>query len=187
MLSGCCTRPRTTLRDQGACVYPYLLEGLKIERPHQAWQVDITYLKLPGGFVYLTCLIDMYSRVIVGWCLSNSLSKEAALEALEDALWRYGCPEIINSDQGSQFTSLEWRALCQDNGIKMSMAHKGGSTENAHIERFWRTLKYEGFYLDFPETMRHLKAMLKKFIRWYNEERLHSALKYKPPMARDIV
>lgn len=175
-------KPKTTLRDKGASVYPYLLEGMRIERPHQAWQVDITYLKLPRGFVYLTCLIDVYSRAVVGWRLSTSLSKDAALEALEDSLWRYGRPEIMNSDQGSQFTSLEWQALCQNNGMKISMSHKGGSTENAHIERFWRTLKYEGFYLDFPETMEELKLMLKNFIRWYNEERLHSALKYKPPL-----
>lgn len=175
-------KPKTTIRDKGSSVYPYLLEGLKIERSHQAWQVDITYFKLPGGFVYLTCIIDVYSRAVVGWRLSNSLSKDAVLEALEDALWRYGCPEVINSDQGSQFTSLEWQTLCQDNGIKISMSHKGGSTENAHIERFWRTLKYEGFYLNFPETIGELKTMLKEFIRWYNEDRLHSSLKYKPPM-----
>lgn len=118
----------------------------------------------------------------MGWRLSNSLSKESALEALEDALWHYGCPEILNSDQGSQFTSIEWQTLCRDNEIKVSMSHKGGSTDNAYIERFWRTLKYEGFYLDFPETMAELKHMLSKFIKWYNEERLHSALNYKPPI-----
>lgn len=175
-------RPRTTIRDKQAAVYPYLLGGLHIERPHQVWQVDITYLKLPGGFVYLTCLIDVYSRAVVGWRLSNSLSKESALEALEDALWRYEVPEILNSDQGSQFTSFEWQTLFHDQDIKISMSHKGGSTDNAHIERFWRTLKYEGFYVDFPESMSELKTMLAKFIRWYNEERLHSALNYKPPL-----
>lgn len=90
-------KPRTTLRDQGACIYPYLLEGLKIKRPHQAWQVDIAYLKLPGGFVYLTCLIDMYSRAVMGWRLSNSLSKEAALEALEDAPLRSHNPHELIS------------------------------------------------------------------------------------------
>ncbi len=146
------------------------------------WQVDITYLRLPGGFVYLTCLVDVYSRVVVGWRLSNSLCKEAALEALEDAIWRYGFPEIINSDQGVQFTSEEWQNFCRDNGIKSSMSHKGGSTDNAYVERFWRTLKFEGFYLDFPETMVELKSMLSRFMKWYNEERLHSSLNYKPPM-----
>ena len=175
-------KPKTTIRGKQAIVYPYLLGGLKIEKPHQVWQVDITYLRLPGGFVYLTCLIDVYSRSVMGWRLSNSLCKEATLEALEDALWRYGIPFIINSDQGCQFTSVEWGNLCLLNGIKISMSHKGGSTDNAHIERFWRTLKFEGFYLDFPETMVELKLMLSRFIKWYNEERLHSSLGYKPPM-----
>lgn len=175
-------KPKTTLRGKQAIIHPYLLGGLEIERGHQVWQVDITYLRLPGGFVYLTCLIDVYSRVIVGWRLSNSLCKEAALEALEDALWRYGSPDIINSNQGVQFTSEEWQTLCRDKGIESSMSHKRGSTDNAYVERFWRTLKFEGFYLDFPETMAELKTMLSTFIRWYNEERLHSSLKYKTPM-----
>ena len=175
-------KPKTTIRGSQNKSYPYLLSGLKIERPHQVWQVDITYLKLPGGFVYLTALIDVYSRVVVGWRLSNSLSKEACLEALEDGIWRYGCPEIVNSDQGVQFTSEEWEKVCISNNIKISMSHKGGSTDNAHIERFWRTLKFEGFYLAFPKTMGELKSMLSSFIRWYNEERLHSSLKYKTPM-----
>jgi putative transposase len=175
-------KPKTTIRSKENKIYPYLLSELKIERPHQVWQVDITYLRLPGGFVYLTALIDMYSRVVVGWRLSNSLCKEACLEALEDGIWRYGCPEIINSDQGVQFTSEEWEKLCRLNEIKISMSHKGGSTDNAHIERFWRTLKFEGFYLTFPKTMVELKSMLSSFIQWYNEERLHSSLKYKTPM-----
>jgi putative transposase len=175
-------RPKTTLRGKQATFYPYLLIGLEIKRPHQVWQVDITYLRLPRGFVYLTCLIDVYSRAVVGWRLSNSLCKEACLGALEDALWRYGTPSIVNSDQGVQFTSVEWENLCLLNEIKMSMSHKGGSTDNAYVERFWRTLKFEGFYLSFPETMIELKAMLSTFISWYNEERLHSSLKYKTPM-----
>lgn len=175
-------KPKTTIRVQQNKSYPYLLSGINIERPHQVWQVDMTYLRLPGGFVYLTALIDVYSRVVVGWRLSNSLSKEACLEALEDGIWRYGCPEIINSDQGAQFTSEEWEKLCHLKEIKISMSHKGGSTDNAHIERFWRTLKFEGFYLAFPKTMGELKSMLASFILWYNEERLHSSLKYKTPM-----
>lgn len=175
-------KPKTTIRGKQAMIYPYLLGGLTISKPHQVWQVDITYLKLPGGFVYLTALIDIYSRVVVGGRLSNSLCKEAAIEALEDAIWRYGAPLIINSDQGCQFTSEEWEKLCTLHDIKISMSHKGGSTNNAYVERFWRTLKYEGFYLSFPETMTELKTMLLKFIRWYNEERLHSSLKYKTPI-----
>lgn len=175
-------KPKTTLRGSQTKSYPYLLSELKIERPHQAWQVDITYLRLPGGFVYLTALIDVYSRVVVGWRLSNSLSKEACLEALEEGIWRYGSPSIVNSDQGVQFTSIEWEKVCISNNIRISMSHKGGSTDNAHIERFWRTLKFEGFYLAFPKTMSELKSMLSSFIHWYNEERLHSSLKYKTPL-----
>jgi putative transposase len=175
-------KPKTTIRGKQATVYPYLLGELKISKPHQVWQVDITYLKLPGGFVYLTALLDIYSRVVVGWRLSNSLCKEAAIEALEEAIWRYGAPLIINSDQGVQFTSEEWGKLCVLHEVKISMSHKGGSTDNAYVERFWRTLKFEGFYLSFPETMTELKEMLSTFIRWYNEERLHSSLKYKTPI-----
>jgi putative transposase len=175
-------KPKTTIRGLENKAYPYLLGDLKITRPHQVWQVDITYLRLPGGFVYLTAIIDVYSRTLLSWRLSNTLSTEFVIEVCRDALWRYGVPEIINTDQGVQFTSAEWRALCDGYGIQMSMSHKGGSTDNAHIERFWRTLKYEGFYLTFPQTMKELKHMLKEFIHWYNYERLHSALGYKPPM-----
>lgn len=175
-------KPRTTIRGTENKAYAYLLAGLKIVRPHQVWQVDITYLRLPGGFVYLTAIIDVYSRVVVSWRLSNSLSTESVIETLEAALWLYGPTEIINTDQGVQFTSEGWEKVCLAHGIKMSMSHKGGSTDNAHIERFWRTLKYEGFYLAFPQTMVELKQMLTDFVHWYNNDRLHSALGYIPPM-----
>jgi len=174
-------KPKTTIRGKGHQVFPYLLGGLEINRPHQVWQVDITYLKLPQGFVYLTALIDVYSRFVVSWRVSPSLSQEACLSCLEDGLWREGSPEILNSDQGSQFTGEAWIKACQDNAIKISMSHQGGSTDNAYIERFWRTLKYEGFYLDIPESVPELKEQIHRFIIWYNEERLHSALGYKPP------
>jgi putative transposase len=175
-------KPKRTLRGKGHTIYPYLLGGLKIVRPHQVWQVDITYLNLPQGFVYLTALIDVYSRFVVSWRLSTSLCQESCLEALEDSLWRYSSPEILNSDQGVQFTSELWERMCLENDIKLSMSHKGGSTDNAYIERFWRTLKYEGFYLDIPDSVPELKAKIGEFIRWYNEERLHSSLGYRPPL-----
>lgn len=174
-------KPKTTLRGEGHRVFPYLLRGLEIERPHQVWQVDITYLKLTQGFVYLTALIDVYSRLVVSWRLSTSLSQEACLSCLEDGLWHYGPPDIMNSDQGSQFTGEAWVKICKSNGIKISMSHQGGSTDNAHIERFWRTLKFEGFYLDIPENVPELKEKLRTFITWYNNERLHSSLNYSPP------
>lgn len=174
-------KPKTTVRGKGHQVFPYLLKGVEIEHPHQAWQVDITYLKLPQGFVYLTALIDVYSRFIVSWRLSSSLSQDACLSCLEDALWWYGPPDILNSDQGSQFTGEAWVKICTDSRIMISMSHQGGSTDNAYIERFWRTLKYEGFYLNIPESVRELKEKLRTFIKWYNEERLHSSLDYKTP------
>ena len=175
-------KPKTTLRGKAHKVSPYLLGGLEIVRPHQVWQVDITYLKLPQGFVYLTALIDVYSRFVVSWRLSTSLCQESCLEALEDGLWRHSSPEVLNSDQGVQFTSELWERMCLGNDIKLSMSHKGGSTDNAYIERFWRTFKYEEFYLDLPENVPELKKKIGDFIRWYNEERLHSALGYRPPL-----
>jgi putative transposase len=174
-------KPKTTMRGNAHKVYPYLLGGLSVDQPHQVWQVDITYLKLPQGFVYLTALIDIYSRFVVSWRLSISLSQESCLEAFEDALWSHGAPDIVNSDQGVQFTSESWEKMCLDNAIAISMSHKGGSTDNAYIERFWRTLKYEGFYLDIPESVPELKHKVGEFIKWYNEERLHSSLGYDTP------
>jgi len=175
-------KPKTTIRGRGNKVYPYLLSDLPIMKPHQVWQVDITYFSLPQGYAYLVALIDVYSRVIVGWRLSNSLCTESSLDALKDALWRYISPDILNSDQGTQFTSETWEKHCLLNGIKISMSHKGGSTDNAYIERLWRTIKYEGFYLEVPGSMSELRYMLKRFICWYNEERLHSSLGYKTPI-----
>lgn len=175
-------KPKTTIRGKGHKVYPYLLSKLHITRSHQVWQVDITYFSLGSGYAYLVALIDVYSRAVVGWRLSNTLCSESSIETLSDALWRHGSPDVLNSDQGTQFTSQSWEKICLLNDIKISMSHKGGSTDNAYIERLWRTIKYEGFYLEVPSTMSELKEHLKRFIDWYNEERLHSSLSYKTPM-----
>ena len=173
--------PNTSKRNHAEMVYPYLLRGLAITRSHQVWQIDITYLRVEGGFMYLTALIDVFSRMVVGRRLSNDLSTEAALEALEEGVLKYGAPEIINSDQGAQFTSISWVELLAKYKIKISMTGKGRSNDNAHVERLWRTLKYEGIYLHAYKTVKELKRELPNIINWYNFERPHQALDYKTP------
>lgn len=123
--------------------YPYLLRNLGIIRPHQVWQVDITYLRTNYGFMYMNALIDVYSRCIVGWSLSNTLDAQSCLRTFEKAVLNYGLPEIINSDQGRQFTGDLWADTLKEQGVLISMSGRGRSNENAYIERLWRTLKYE--------------------------------------------
>ncbi len=173
--------PNTRKRNHAEMVYPYLVRGLAIMRLHQVWQVDITYLRVEGEFMYLTALIDVFSRIVISWRLCNDLSTEAALEALEEGVLKYGAPEIINSDQGSQFTSSSWVDALARNNIKISMTGKGRSNDNAHVERLWRTLKYEGVYLHGYKTVKELRREFPNLINWYNFERLHQALDYKTP------
>ena len=136
--------PNISKRHQAHAVHPYLLKGVKIDRPDQAWMVDITYLRMPKGFVYLTALIDVYSRYIVGWSLSTTLETSACIDALSKGL-RYSIPEIINSDQGAQFTSEQWVNCLRDAGIQISMTGKRRCLDNVYIERFWRSFKQEAF------------------------------------------
>jgi putative transposase len=173
--------PRTTILDKKAYKHPNLLKDLIVTQPHQVWQIDITYLRTDHGFMYLNALIDIYSRVIVGWFLSNTLEAYACLISLERAIAIYGLPEMIHSDQGSQFTSLEWICALQAKGILISMSGCGRSNDGAHIERLWRTLKYEAVYLQGVRTVPELKKMLKEFVVWYNQHRPHQALRYKTP------
>lgn len=176
--------PNTSKRNHGEMVYPYLLRGLKVERPKQVYQIDITYLRVDKGFVYLIALIDVYSRMVVSWRLSNDLCVFACLEVLSSAILKYGVPEIINSDQGSQFTSQEWVEGLRDYGVKISMTGKGRSNDNAYIERLWRTLKHEGIYLHNYNNIRELKKELPDLISWYNNERPHQALNYMTPVEK---
>ena len=176
--------PNTSKKEMGAMVQPYLLSNLSIDKPNKAWQVDITYLRTKSGFMYLTTLIDVYSRVIMGWRLSNNLGSEACLLALEDAISKYGVPEIINSDQGSQFTSEEWIKRLNKNNIQVSMTGKGRCNDNANIERLWRSLKYEGSYLYKWQSVWELKENIPKWVDWYNYRRPHQALGYKTPMEK---
>jgi len=173
---------KTTIKNPAHKVFPYLLKNLAIERPNQVWQVDITYIKIRGGFVYLICLIDVFSRKIMGWRLSTFLDTASCLDALNDAL-QDGVPEIVNSDQGCQFTSETWVAAIQKHGAKISMDGKGRWADNVHIERFWRTIKYEMVYLHSFDTVEQVRLELTRYITFYNSKRYHSKLNYHTPDA----
>ena len=148
-------------------VYPYLLRNLNITRPNQVWQIDISYIPMKKGFMYLTAIIDVYSRFIVGWQISNSLDKETQTELLNESIQRYGKPKIINSDQGSQYTSKNWINCLKGHEIRISMDGKGRATDNIYVERFFRSIKYDYIYLNPAETGLDLYLGIKKFIEEY--------------------
>ena len=173
-------RPNTSKKDVKATIFPYLLKGFPIVKAHQVWQVDITYLRTIKGFMYLVAIIDMYSRMIVGYRLSNNLCTENCKSALEDAVLEYGSPEILNSDQGSQFTSELWVKQLAEYGIKISMTGKGRCCDNA-FERLWRAFKYEGSYLYQWNTVEDLKCNIVKWVNWYNYKRPHQSLNFSTP------
>jgi len=152
-------------------IHPYLLGHLKVTRPNQVWCTDITYIPMQKGFMYLTAMIDVYSRKIMGWGVSNTLSHECCLEVLDECISKHGKPEIINSDQGSQYTSKEWISALQNHGIKISMDGKGRALDNVYIERFWRTLKQRYVYLHPAKDGIELYHGLEVFIEKYNAER----------------
>lgn len=160
--------------------YPYLLEDLKINRPEQVWSEDITYIRLEKGFVYLTAIIDWFSRYVVSWKLSNLLSTDFCIEALEEAL-RKGIPDIFNTDQGVQFTSKDFIKVLKSRDIKISMDGKGRALDNIFIERLWRSVKYEEVYLKCYRTLRDAKEGLKNYFMYYNYKRPHQSLDYKTP------
>ena len=170
----------TSIRNHKHKIFPYLLKNLVIDRPNQVWQVDITYIKIQSGFVYLTCLIDLFSRKIMGWKLSTFLDTAACLEAFKNAL-KLHKPEILNSDQGCQFTSDDWISALNENDIKISMDGKGRWADNVFIERLWRTIKYEMVYLHSFETVKQIDDEIKKYVIFYNTRRYHSRLNYHTP------
>lgn len=175
-------RPRTTVIDPGKYKYPYLLKDLEIKRPNQVWALDITYVAMPKGFMYLTAIIDLYSRYNVGWSISNSMETEWVIATIKDAVDRHGKPEIINSDQGSQFTSDEYVEYIKSlKYSKISMDGKGRAIDNVFIERFWRTIKYDKRYLECPENGRELHRACREFIEYYNDRRDHSSLDNQVP------
>jgi putative transposase len=163
-------------------IKPYLLRGLKIERSNQVWAIDITYIPMAKGFMYLTAIIDVNSRFIVAWELNNTLEAENCLNVLKMAISKYGIPEIVNSDQGSQFTSELWIDYLEDekHKIRISMDGRGRATDNIYIERFWRTVKYDYVYLQPAENGLELYAGLKVFIERYNHKR-HQGIKRQIP------
>ena len=172
--------PKTSIKNMGHLIHEYLLKDLDIVRPNQVWQVDITYIKIKHGFVYLICLIDVFSRRIVWWHLSTFLDAESCMQALQNALLDEH-PEIINSDQGCQFTSATWTDFLTKNNIKISMDGKGRWVDNKYIERLWRTIKYESVFLNSFDTVAQARAALNKYINFYNELRPHQTLNYHTP------
>ena len=173
-------RPRTSKPAPGNKIYPYLLRDVKITRPDQVWASDITYIPMAKGFMYLMAVIDVYSRYVLSWKLSNTMDVQFCTEVLEEALSR-GKPEIFNTDQGSQFTSAAFTGLLAQNGIKISMDGKGSYNDNLFIERLWRTVKYEEVYLKAYNNGKEARISLGKFFNFYNNERLHQALDYQTP------
>ena len=173
-------KKNTSLRNQQHKVYPYLLKGLKIERPNHVWQVDITYVRIKNGFLYVFCLIDVFSRKIMGFSVSTFLDTEPCLEAFKDALQR-AKPEIVNSDQGCQFTSELWTNYITSVEVKISMDGKGRWADNIYVERLWRALKYELVYLNDFETVEQFRKAFAEYVEFYNNERCHQALNYHTP------
>lgn len=181
-------RPKTTMVDKAKYKHPYLLRGLKVERPHQVWAIDITYVPMRGGYMYLCAIIDLWSRYIVGWSVSNTMEADWVCGVVGDAVALHGPPEIINSDQGSQFTSDEYQRLFREGrpceGVRISMDGKGRAIDNVFIERFWRTLKHEHIYLNPPQDGVDLCQCCAQFIDYYNHRRKHSGIGNVPPAKR---
>jgi len=161
--------------------YPYLLRGKQIRYPNQVWATDVTYLRLPGGFVYLTAVMDLFSRKVLSWRLSNSMDASFCVAALQEAIDRFGVPAIFNTDQGSQFTSDAFIKVLEDHHIEISMDGKGRALDNVYVERMWRSLKYEDIYLNSYETLAELQRGVDRYFRFYNTERFHQGLDYATP------
>ena len=173
-------KPGTSRPTPGAKVYPYLLRKARITRPNQVWAADITYLPMARGFLYLVAIMDWHSRYVVAWRLFNTLEAGFCTEALEKALAR-GKPEVFNTDQGSQFTSLEFTQVLQENGVKISMDGNGRYSDNIFVERLWRTVKYEEVYLRAYADGHEAHRGLEDYFRFYNDLRPHQALGYRTP------
>jgi putative transposase len=174
-------RPNTSKPAAAHKIYPYLLGGLAIERVNQVWCADVTYIPMARGFLYLVVVMDWVSRAVLAWRLSNTLGAEFCVEALEEALLRYGRPEIFNTDQGSQFTSDDFTGTLKDHGITISMDGKGRCMDNIFVERLWRSLKYEEVYLNAYATVAEAKAGIGAWLDFYNAERQHQSLGYRTP------
>lgn len=172
----------TSIKNHEHKIYPYLLKDIEINRANQVWSGDITYIRTAKGFVYLAAVIDWYTKSILSWKVSNSMDTILATDVLQDAISKYGTPEIFNTDQGSQYTSYYHTDILKQNNIKISMNGKGRSIDNITIERFFRTLKYENVYITDYQSIKELKQGISSYIHFYNHNRFHSALGYDKPM-----
>lgn len=173
-------KPKLSKKHPKHKIYPYLLADVDIIRPNQVWSSDITYIRLRGGFLYLVAIMDWYSRYVLSWRLSNSLDVSFCLEALEDALLQ-GCPDIFNTDQGSQFTGNDFTGILMSKGIKISMDGRGRAFDNIFTERLWRSVKYEEVYMKDYRDYRDVRQGLGSYFPFYNTRRYHQALCYKTP------
>jgi len=177
-IEGIAPKPNTSKPSKENRIYPYLLKNLKISRPNQVWGIDITYIPVKGGYLYLVAIIDLYSRFVVGWSLSNTMQSEWCKVTLQEAIEAHGAPDILNTDQGSQFTSEVFTSFVtsEEFGIRLSMDGKGRAIDNVFIERLWRSLKYEYVYLNPAEDGLECFKGLKRYFEFYNHERRHSSI-----------
>jgi putative transposase len=169
-------KPRTSKPAEGHRIYPYLLRNLSITRPNQVWAMDITYIPMARGFIYLAAVVDWFTRRVISWRLSITLETNFCIEALEEAISRNEKPEIFNTDQGSQFTSNAFVEKLEKNGIKVSMDGKGSWRDNVFVERVWKSVKYEEVYLHAYETVHEARTSIGKYLEFYNSIRPHSSL-----------
>ena len=174
-------KPNLSRPGKGHKKYPYLLRGREIRYPNQVWSTDVTHFRLPGGFVYLAAIVDLYLRKVLSWRLSNSMDATFCVAALKEAIERYGVPAIFNSDQGSQFTSDAFIGVLKEHHIEISMDGKGRALDNVYVERLWRSLKYEDIYLNSYESLGELYDGVDRYFRFYNTERFHQGLDYRTP------
>ncbi len=174
-------RPNTSKPAPGHKIYPYLLRGVAVERPNQVWAMDITYIPMARGFVYLAAVVDWFSRRVLAWRLSITMEVDFCLEAVEEALARHGRPEIFNTDQGSQFTSAAFTGLLLDNDIAISMDGRGAWRDNVFVERLWRSVKYEEVYLRAYDSVGEARASIGRYLDFYNRKRPHSSLDARTP------
>ena len=174
-------RPNTSKPSPEHTIYPYLLRGLAIERPNQVWAMDITYIPMARGFVYLAAVVDWFSRRVLAWRVSITMEVDFCLEAVEEALARYGKPTIFNTDQGSQFTSTAFTGLLLENGISISMDGRGAWRDNVFVERLWRSVKYEEVYLRAYDTVAEARASIGRYLDFFNTKRPHSSLGARTP------
>lgn len=174
-------KPRTTKPGVGHKIYPYLLRHMAVTRPNQVWAMDITYIPMARGFVYLVAVVDWFTRRVLSWKVSITMDVHFCLEAVEDAIAQYGTPEIMNTDQGSQFSSQAFTGLIKENGIRTSMDGKGSWRDNVFVERLWRSVKYEDIYLRAYESATAVRTGLKRYFNFYNSRRPHSSLDGRTP------